>query len=186
MSEYTLKIPRKVADLRKVMANDMRIAVCGVYLDFKEMRAVATNGHMMAFVPLEDCPKELKGLFLSRDALSIIKDAPLEDVKIDIDIKKKKYDIVLHNYTARFDISDRDYPDYCKAIPTGEHDLEIGLDAKYLYKIVSAANPHGNHRCFLKIRTGLNKKTGDPKALEIEGHSEVGKIGVLMPVKRPN
>ena len=146
----------KYTQLKNVVStDDLRPAMCGVYIDFKEKRLVASDAHVLISYPIEitDNDSELDGVIVPVQYFNRLRYMVSLPTKTVIDIEyvlTDKYAEIhwLGEMIYRCRYIEGTYPNYNNVIPNPnefpEKPKEIGINAHILKKMVSglpSANP---------------------------------------------
>lgn len=149
---------------------DVRYVINGVYLAAAASALVATDGHILASIHVDE-PGTKSGII------------PREAIKHARELNKKAPQMYVSDYKvttdsgAKFDLIDGKYPDYKRVLPEEKPTVEIALDAKLLLALAKALSPTSTG-VKLQISDGKSAvlvKPGDP------AHED--DYGLIMPMR---
>ena len=193
-----MKIPQNCKIQEVASQVTTRYAISGVYYDPKERAVVATNGRVLAIVPVESTDETPKSVLSTPQS-----DSPVVDKKeaeqeaiISLDAiksaqKSKNRGILLIEGDKCKTLDGLTYPNIEGKFPVWRevvpdisqdsgYDIKIGINAKYLYQLAKAL---GDDKLCLTIKVEKNTTTLPYYVTPITEDLNLGQYGVLMPCK---
>jgi len=163
--------------LDKVVSQDNNKLIMQ-YVKIEDDRAIATDGYILANVPIENSSKKRKTQLLLHPAVW------LRAVK-----KKRKDGYVVDAKEDEMSgkgspVPDDYFPDWKKVVPDGKnHSFKIGLQAKYLYDLSQALG--GDDRIVLSIDPDNRRAAIMVKSFRdyFSDGDENTALGLIMPIR---
>ncbi len=116
-----------------------RNAIKGIMFDKKNSRLIATNGHILAITPVEECQKDVSCIIPAKAYSETIKTTnPTIETS-----KKKQNNIKINSINGDSNIyeaiTEEKYPDYERVLPEDDKPVvELKFNAKLLYNLSQA------------------------------------------------
>ncbi len=162
-----IKIDKRYRLEKAVSKDENRVAL--QYVKIEGNRAIATDGHILADIPIK------RGKFGKRNFL-----LKSESWKKLVAKEKKDYEIELDvsGFAEKPPIS---YPNWKKVVPDGSsHKFEFGINAKFLYSLSQAL---GEDRVKLSIDQSSSEVAILVEPMVDFGEDSRGEKGLIMPVR---
>lgn len=165
-----MKLPESKIE-KAVAVKDVRYYLNDVWLDVENRRAIATNGHICAVVPVEIDPEDTSGP-VSIESITQARKLKSQHIQTN-------GALVLDNGASFPRPEKANYPDIDKVIPNkSEYAVSVGIDAALLLKLAEAINPQrGPYRTNVLLHI-----SSSTEGIKVTGR-DPGPVGVIMPLR---
>jgi DNA polymerase III sliding clamp (beta) subunit (PCNA family) len=158
--------------------NDCRFYLNDPYFDAEGKRLIATNGHVLAIIPVEETDGDVSGP-VSRDAIAAARKATKEIPAVSL--TEEHEEVLLGPQFKRTQLTQQ-FPDVDRVIPDVQEEPHICFNPEYLLNLWKALQPDTRNKKLVKL-TFQTKPDGtiDPNgSFKVTVEGEDG-VGVIMP-----
>lgn len=168
-----------------VSTDESRYAWNAVKLDLGAKKLIATDGHILAAVPVQVEAGELaNSVLIGTDAIKSIR-AIAKRTKYDPDLSFPEGKVVIQNHTERAEHAqvEGDFPQWEKVVPEVTGPPTISFDVNLLVRLADAIRSNQSNRPGTKHVSLWIRSTSDPIVVKSTAAEDSEAIGVLMPVR---